>query len=107
LVDFDDSPVVALNRAVALAEVRGARAGLEALREIQNLPSLETYHLLYAVLGEFESRLNHPRCAAVHFRKSLHLAEIKSEQAFLSKRLQDCEAQTHMETDDRKMEAEK
>jgi RNA polymerase sigma-70 factor (ECF subfamily) len=93
LMEFDDSPVVALNRAVALAEVRGAEAGLAAAQEIQNAQSLESYHLLYAVLGEFELRLNHSRAAAAHFRKSIQLAEIKSEQEFLSKRLRECEEQ--------------
>jgi RNA polymerase sigma-70 factor (ECF subfamily) len=92
LIEFDDSPVVALNRAVALAEVHGPQAGMEAVAAIRNLPSLESYYLLYAVLGEFESRLNHSHAAAAHFRKSLQLAEIKSEQAFLSKRLQACES---------------
>ncbi len=91
LIEFDDSPVVALNRAVALAEVRGPQAGIEAVSAIRNLQSLESYYLLYAVLGEFESRLNHSPAAAAHFRKSLQLAEIKSERAFLSKRLQACE----------------
>jgi RNA polymerase sigma-70 factor (ECF subfamily) len=94
LIEFDDSPVVALNRAVALAEVRGPQAGIEAVNTIQNLQSLESYYLLHAVLGEFESRLNHARAAAGHFRKSLQLAEIKSEQAFLAKRLQACEEQS-------------
>src|SRR5207342_724400 len=64
LVEFDNSPVVALNRAVALAEVQGPQAGIEAVSAIQNLPSLESYYLLYAVLGEFELRLNHFRAAA-------------------------------------------
>ena len=91
LVEFDDSPVVALNRAVALAEVRGPQAGIEAVNAIQNLQSLESYYLLYAVLGEFELRLNHSHAAATHFQKSLQLAEIKSEQVFLVKRLQACE----------------
>ncbi len=91
LVEFDDSPVVALNRAVALAEVRGPQAGIEAVNTIGNLQSLDSYYLLHAVLGEFESRLNHLRAAANHFRKSLRLAEIKSEQVFLAKRLQACE----------------
>jgi len=91
LVELDDSPVVALNRAVALAEVRGPQAGIEAVNAIRNLQSLESYYLLHAVLGEFESRLNHAQAAASHFRKSLQLAEIKSEQAFLASRLQACE----------------
>jgi len=93
LIEFDDSPVVALNRAVALAEVHGPQAGIEAVSASQNLSSLESYYLLYAVLGEFESRLHHAHAAAAHFRKSLQLAEIKSEQVFLSKRLRACEQQ--------------
>ena len=91
LMEFDDSPVVALNRAVAVAEVEGPRAGIEAVQGIKNLSSLESYHLLHAVLGEFELRANHASAAARHFQKALELAEIKSEQAFLSKRLLACE----------------
>jgi RNA polymerase sigma factor (sigma-70 family) len=91
LVEFNDSPVVALNRTVALAEVHGAQKGIEAVSAIQNLESLESYYLLHAVLGEFESRLNHSQAAAAHFRKALKLAEIKSEQVFLSRRLQECD----------------
>lgn len=92
LMEFDDSPVVALNRSVALAEVQGPQAGIEAVSAIRNLQSLESYYLLHAVLGEFEIRLSHPRAAAGHFRKALQLAEIKSEQTFLAKRVRECEA---------------
>jgi RNA polymerase sigma factor (sigma-70 family) len=91
LMEFDESPVVALNRAVAVAEVHGPQAGIEAVAVIRNLESLESYYLLHAVRGEFESRRNHPRTAAGHFRKSLQLVELKSERAFLMKRLQTCE----------------
>ena len=91
LIEFDDSPVVALNRAVALAEVHGAEAGIKAVSAIRNRQSLDSYYLLYAVLGEFEARLNHSHAAATLFRKSLQLAEIKSEQVFLSKRLEACQ----------------
>jgi RNA polymerase sigma-70 factor (ECF subfamily) len=91
LMEFDKSPVIALNRTVALAELRGPQAGIDAVGAIKDLRSLESYYLLHAVLGDFESRLNHPQSAAVHFRKSLELAETKSEQAFLAKRLRACE----------------
>jgi len=91
LLEFDDSPIVALNRAVAIAEAQGPQAGMEAVNAIPNLSSLESYYLLHAVLGEFQSRLNHAEVAAGHFRKALQLAEIKSEQAFLAKRIQACE----------------
>ena len=85
LMEFDASPVVALNRAVAVAEVRGAQAGIEAVNAIENPESLADYYLFHAVLGEFESQLNHWSAAAVHFRKALELAEIKSGRAFLKK----------------------
>jgi len=74
--------------------VDGPQAGIEAVGAIRNLQSLESYYLLYAVLGEFEARLDHRQAAAEHFRKSLQLAEIKSERLFLAKRLQACEGQS-------------
>lgn len=94
MVEFDDSPVIALNRAIVVANVRGPRAGLDAVAAIQNREQLDAYYLLYAVLGEFEAQLNDPLAAAGYFRKSLQLAQTKSEQQFLSKRLRACEAQT-------------
>src|SRR5437870_4195563 len=95
LIQFDNSPVVALNRAVAVANVHGPKAGLEAVAAIENRDKLESYYLLYAVLGEFEAQMNDPLAAAGYFRRSLQLAETKSEQLFLSKRFRACEDQLH------------
>jgi len=85
LMEFDASPVVALNRAVAVAEVHGPKAGIDAVNAIPGVESLESYYLLHAVLGEFESRRNLARIAAGHFRKSLGMARMKTERAFLMK----------------------
>ena len=90
MIKLDQSPVVALNRAVAVANVHGPEAGLKAVRAIRNSQKLNSYYLLYAVLGEFESQLDHRQAAAENFRKSFELAETKSERAFLLKRLQAC-----------------
>jgi RNA polymerase sigma factor (sigma-70 family) len=81
---INDSPVVALNRAVAVANVRGPAAGIEAVEAIENRGGLDSYYLLYAVLGEFEAQLHHWEAAAAHFRKALRLTEVKSERIFLS-----------------------
>src|SRR5215217_4845379 len=54
LIEFDASPVVALNRAVAVGNVHGPKAGLEAVRPIRDSRTLNSYYLLYAVVGEFE-----------------------------------------------------
>jgi RNA polymerase sigma factor (sigma-70 family) len=95
LVEFDDSPVIALNRAIVVANLHGARAGLDAVAAIQGREKLDSYYLLYAVMGEFEAQLNDPLAAAGYFRKSLQLAETKSEQQFLSKKFQACEYLVH------------
>jgi RNA polymerase sigma factor (sigma-70 family) len=93
LIEFDDSPVIALNRAVALANVEGPQAGIDAVAAISDRDKLEDYYLLYAVLGEFAAQLNDRQNAAAHFRKSLELAELKSEKAFLEQRMRACEGQ--------------
>ncbi len=93
LVEIEVSPVIALNRAVVLANIHGPKAGLDAVAAIQGREKLEAYYLLYAVLGELEAQLNDPLAAAGYFRKSLQLAETQSEQQFLSKRFRACEEQ--------------
>jgi RNA polymerase sigma-70 factor (ECF subfamily) len=90
LIEFDQSPVVALNRAVAIANIRGPKAGLRAVRAVRDINKLSSYYLLYAVLGEFEMRSGNLQAAAEQFRRSFELAETKSERAFLLKRLERC-----------------
>ena len=88
LIEMNDSPVIVLNRAVAVANVHGPRAGIEAVEAIQNQQELNSYYLFYAVLGEFEADLNNKEAASNYFRKSLELTTIKSEQMFMSKKLE-------------------
>ena len=90
LIEFDDSPVVAFNRAVAVANVQGPNAGLKAVRAIKEREKLASYYLFYSVIGELEMRSNNREVAAEQFRKAFELAETKSERAFLLKRLQHC-----------------
>ena len=92
-VTINGSPVVALNRAVAVAHARGPRAGLAAVGAIADQKSLESYHLLYAVLGDFELQLENRDAAARHLRRAIELAELESEKAFLAERLRECETQ--------------
>ena len=88
LIELDNSPVVALNRAVAVAHIHGPRAGIETVEAIHDRQQLNCYYLLYAVLGEFEADLNHRQAAMKHFRKALELATMRSEQNFLTKKIQ-------------------
>lgn len=93
LVEIDPSPVAALNRAVAVAEVRGARAGLEALEALPGLETLESYYLFYAVRAELAMRLGRLEAAAADLNRALQLTAIRSEQKLLSEKLRQVRAE--------------
>lgn len=81
------SPIVALNRAVAVANLQGASAGLEAIATIPQLERLESHYLLHAVRGELQWRVKDHRSAAESFRRALHLAKVGPEQLYLTRML--------------------
>jgi RNA polymerase sigma-70 factor (ECF subfamily) len=87
-LELDGSPILALNRAVALAEIEGPEAGIAAVRAIPDLSSLDSYYLLHAVLGDFELRLNRPAGAEKHYGRALELAVNQPERLFLAKRME-------------------
>ena len=93
LEETQPSPVIALNRAVAISKVRGAEAGILALENPQISARLDGYHLYHAVLGELEWKRRRNPAAAAHFRRALELAETKPERALIAKRLEDCHPQ--------------
>lgn len=82
------SPVVALNRAVAVAHVHGPQAGLDAIAAMPDRERLEKHYLLHAVTGELQWRLQQPRAAAESFRRALHLSLVGPEQLHLSRMLE-------------------
>ncbi len=90
MLQFDHSPVVALNRAVVLANVDGPQAGLAAVASIEGLEKLESYYLLYAVRGELQKRSNNLAAAAVEFQTALRLVGTESEKSFMMDRLRAC-----------------
>jgi RNA polymerase sigma factor (sigma-70 family) len=85
------SPVVALNRAVAIGLARGPEAGLDALDAIDD-PALRDYHLLPASRADFLRRLGRWSEAADEYRRALDLVDNPRERAFLAGRLAACEA---------------
>jgi RNA polymerase sigma factor (sigma-70 family) len=90
-IGISDSPVIALNRAVAVANLDGPKAGLAAMEPIRKNGYLDSYYLFFAVLGEFEYRQDHFDIASGHFRKAIQLTDLQTEKVFLEKRLRDCE----------------
>lgn len=82
------SPVVGLNRAVAVANVSGPQAALAAIAEMPQAERLECHYLYHAVVGELHWRLENYRSAADCFRRALELAQVGPEQLYLAKRLE-------------------
>ena len=76
------TPVVALNRAVALAEVRGPAAGLAAVDELRS-PALDGYYLFHAARADLLRRLGHDEEAATAYDVARSLTANPVEQAFL------------------------
>jgi RNA polymerase sigma-70 factor, ECF subfamily len=89
LFRFLPSPVVALNRAVAVAEAGGPEDGLALVDQIEGL---ERYHLLYAVRADFLRRLQRYEEAGDAYRQALELARNPVEKEFLARRLQELSA---------------
>jgi RNA polymerase sigma-70 factor (ECF subfamily) len=78
------SPVVELNRAVALAEAEGLKAGLTA---IDDLHELDAYHYFHAARADLLRRLGRPAEARAAYERALELAYSEPERRFLARRV--------------------
>jgi RNA polymerase sigma-70 factor, ECF subfamily len=87
LLRVTPSPVVALNRAVALAEVTGPGPGLAAVDELAADPSLAEYRFLHATRADFLRRLGRWAEAADAYERALALSANAAEAAFLRGRI--------------------
>jgi len=86
------SPVVALNRAVAVAKVHGPAEGLAAIAELSGNPQLREYYLLLAVRGHLLLELDRRAEAAACLRAALECRCSEPERRFLRRRLAQCES---------------
>jgi len=92
LVDMWPSPVVALNRAVAVGLAQGPEAGLAALDALSAEPLLATYSYLASARADFLSRLGRTTEARSAYEEALLLSENAVERAFLTGRLAQAES---------------
>ncbi|MFD2764252.1 RNA polymerase sigma factor [Micromonospora eburnea] len=84
------SPVVELNRAVAVAYAEGPAAGLELARALADDPALESYHPLPSVLGDLLAKLGRQDEARVEFERAASLTGNARERALLLDRAAAC-----------------
>jgi RNA polymerase sigma-70 factor, ECF subfamily len=89
LAEFAPSPVVELNRAVAIAMASGPAAGLAIVESIVAARTLSGYHLLPATRADLLRRMDRLDEAAVHYREALSLATNDGERRFLARRLRE------------------
>jgi RNA polymerase sigma-70 factor (ECF subfamily) len=92
LLALNGSPVVALNRAVAVAKVRGPAEALAALEPLAGDPKLLGYYLLLAVRGHLLLELGRPTAAAACFRAALECPCSEPERRFLVAQALACES---------------
>jgi len=83
------SPIVTLNRAVAVAMSRGPRAGLAAIDDLTAANDLNDYHLLHAARADLHRRLGLFDEAAKNYQRALALVTNDSERRFLERRLRE------------------
>ncbi len=91
LMTTHPSPIVALNRAIAIAQRDGPERGLEEIDSIADADRLRSYPFYAAALGELELRRGHYDSASVHFLTAIGLARNEMERRFLKQRLSACD----------------
>ena len=84
------SPVYLLNRAIVVAEIEGPHAGIRALDEAGQDPSLRHYHWLDATLGEFYRRIGDFGRATQHFAAARQATTSPHDRAIIDRRLAMC-----------------
>jgi RNA polymerase sigma-70 factor, ECF subfamily len=87
LAEVSPSPVVELNRAVAIAMAEAPEAGLALMDGISSSGDLEEYHLLHSARADLLRRLGRTDEAATAYRRALELATNDADRAFLERRL--------------------
>ena len=87
LMTIRPSPVVALNRAIAIGQHEGAARGLEEIQAIADRDRLATYPFYFAALGEFEFLLKSYDLAQEQFRNALKVARNPMEKEFFQRRI--------------------
>jgi predicted RNA polymerase sigma factor len=90
LMAIRPSPIVALNRAIAIAQRDGAQRGLDEIHAIQDSERLANYPFYHAALGELEIGTGHLEDAREHFGVALKLARNPMERSFFEHRIGAC-----------------
>jgi len=92
LEGMQPSPIVSLNRAVAVAMAEGPRPALQLIDTLVADGDLESYHLLHATRADLLRRIGDSAAAARHYARALELVTNDSERRFLERRLREVQS---------------
>jgi RNA polymerase sigma factor (sigma-70 family) len=87
LLRLNDSPVVALNRAIVIAQLDGPQAGLTAIAKIPDAARLADYPFFHLAVGELHRRANNSARARTHLEQARTLARSPAEERMIASKL--------------------
>lgn len=90
LLSIDDSPVVQLNRAVAVSMVNGPEKAIQLLEYLKGEKSLETYHHLYSALGDLYQQTGQVDQAIQEYQIAISHTEISTEKEWIQGKIKKC-----------------
>lgn len=96
LMTIRPTPVVALNRAIAVGQRDGPEPGLRELRGFRDSDRLAKYPFFHAAFGEFELQSGRPQLARQHFSAALALSRNPMERQFFGQRIETCGVSTEI-----------
>lgn len=79
LCKLSPSPIAALNKTVAVMQVRGAEIAMQSIQEINDRKKLESFYIYHSLLGELNSRMNKPGEAQKNFERAIQLTKSEME----------------------------
>lgn len=87
---IDNSPIVHLNRVIAVSMVNGKQKGIELLMFLKGEKSLANYHRLFSVLGDLYEQTNQNKLAIAEYQTALSLTKLVSEKKWIEAKIEKC-----------------
>ena len=88
LYQLNPTPIIALNRAIGIAELHGAEVGIQSIKEIQPSDGLQQFYLYHATLGELYARLNDKEKAFQFLSEASNLTSSPAQRKLLATKME-------------------
>lgn len=89
LIQLEDSPIIRLNRCVALSKVKGNKVAIEELKKLDHNSDIGNHFLFHSTLGELYKKENSPALATSQFKQAISLAQNLRDVELLEKKIEE------------------